>query len=766
MAALLAAVSCHQPSAKDTTASNGHDRNGVLHEVWKGIEGTHVKHLTDSPRYAKPADEVRALDSFEFRNIGDNYGSRSTALLVPPVTGNYTFWLASDDAGQLLLGADDTAARSRLVAEVKTHTAWNQWTKEAGQKSQPVPLEAGQAYFIQVLQKEGIYGDLMRVAWKGPGFRRKIIESKHLRLPSVGDKMQGRIDKTRKADAKQHALSDEAARYWKAGKTLPVKFCSRFPVDRQKPVPNDTGINVLMDQAHQTMFHALWGLRGFIRGQGFRVCTSLASLDCVLEPGRHNRIRLGVGDKEPFAWWPTPEFNVVTTSQQDLKAQYYTPKEREALTRFVENGGGLMVFGGLPADREQADGWSMNHFLRRFGARVTHNTDTSEGATHAALELDKEWEVLARGKQGRTIRARRTFGKGRIAIWEREAPLNPNANEDTPQTSQRKLKTLKQALTWLAEGKPPVGGDWKMPHMGGVGIFPELEQHLGGVVVYYSASQPEKAMRCIEDDIPKAARQILAWLPNKKFDEPYTIVMGAGSRGGWAIGARPRAAAVLAYDPHVILGTFAHEMVHTMGGPRNAKGELAGLSPHHNQGEAHAGWFQGKIAALFNPRIPGSEINLANEPCRDGNSILALEKKKGALLDLTTDFETAAGRKKWGYGQDWTKLWYIYQKLDDRFGPTWYPRWYWVRSTRWQDDPAHRETWTEMVEDMSIAVGEDLFPFFRKIGTTLDKDRLERIEFQGKTLELPVSPLDTGPAGKVRLDPIGDHTKPLARPGT
>ena len=359
IAALLAAVSCCRLSSKGATASDVHDRNGVLHEVWKGIEGTHVKHLTGSPRYAKPADEVRALDSFEFRSIGDNYGSRSTALLVPPVTGSYTFWLASDDAGQLLLSADDTAARSRLVAEVKTHTAWNQWTKEPGQKSQPVPLRAGQAYFIQALQKEGIYGDLMRVAWKGPGFRRKIIESKHLRLPSVGDKMQGRIDKTRKADAKQRALSDKAARYWKAGKTLPVRFCSIFPVDRQEPVPNDTGINVLMDQAHQTMFHALWGLRGFIRGQGFRVCTSLASLDCVLEPGRHNRIRLGVGDKEPFAWWPTPEFNVVTTSQQDLKAQYYTPKERKALTRFVENGGGLMVFGGLPAD--QGAGGRLEH---------------------------------------------------------------------------------------------------------------------------------------------------------------------------------------------------------------------------------------------------------------------------------------------------------------------------------------------------------------------------------------------------------------------
>ena len=80
---------------------------------------------------------------------------------------------------------------------------------------------------------------------------------------------------------------------------------------------------------------------------------------------------------------------------------------------------------------------------------------------------------------------------------------------------------------------------------------------------------------------------------------------------------------------------------------------------------------------------------------------------------------------------------------------------------RWRDDPGHRVTWDEMVEDMSIACGEDLFPFFRKVGTTLTRERLERIDFQGQTLELPVAPIDTSPAGNVCLDPIGDYTQPL-----
>ena len=85
-----------------------------------------------------------------------------------------------------------------------------------------------------------------------------------------------------------------------------------------------------------------------------------------------------------------------------------------------------------------------------------------------------------------------------------------------------------------------------------------------------------------------------------------------------------------------------------------------------------------------------------------------------------------------------------------------------VRATRWADSNK-TQSWDETVEDMSIAVGEDLFPFFKKIGTTLSKERFEKAELEGKTLTLPVAPLDLEPAGNVNLSPIGDYTKPLKR---
>ena len=62
---------------------------------------------------------------------------------------------------------------------------------------------------------------------------------------------------------------------------------------------------------------------------------------------------------------------------------------------------------------------------------------------------------------------------------------------------------------------------------------------------------------------------------------------------------------------------------------------------------------------------------------------------------------------------------------------------------------------------MSIAVGEDLFGFFRKIGTTLNKERFARAVFEGRNIELSVAPLEITPAGPVRLEPIGNYREPL-----
>jgi hypothetical protein len=62
---------------------------------------------------------------------------------------------------------------------------------------------------------------------------------------------------------------------------------------------------------------------------------------------------------------------------------------------------------------------------------------------------------------------------------------------------------------------------------------------------------------------------------------------------------------------------------------------------------------------------------------------------------------------------------------------------------------------------MSIAVGEDLFPFFISTGKELEKSRFSDAIFLNQIIHLPIAPIDAIPPGNVRLDAIDDYTKPL-----
>ena len=84
-----------------------------------------------------------------------------------------------------------------------------------------------------------------------------------------------------------------------------------------------------------------------------------------------------------------------------------------------------------------------------------------------------------------------------------------------------------------------------------------------------------------------------------------------------------------------------------------------------------------------------------------------------------------------------------------------------MQHTRWAEEPDRRLTWDEMAEDMSIAVGEDLFPFLRNAGLSLQKDRFESTVFNDEKIILPIAPISVSEAGNVDLRPIGDYRKKI-----
>lgn len=171
------------PSADRIAQSAGHVRQSVLisdrllpasvsgggsiqREYWLGVSGTSVAAI---PTGTTPSG-TNTLSSLEGPvNWADNYGSRIRGYILVPATGSYTFWLASDENGQLWLSPDTDPANKQMVASVSTSTASREWIKEAGQKSAPISLVAGQKYYVEVLQKEGTGNDNVAVGWSRPG---------------------------------------------------------------------------------------------------------------------------------------------------------------------------------------------------------------------------------------------------------------------------------------------------------------------------------------------------------------------------------------------------------------------------------------------------------------------------------------------------------------------------------------------------------------------------------------------------------------------
>ena len=99
-------------------------KSGVLKiSSWLGITGTPVQNLYDDQRYIDGTpDTVGAVFSFNSRDFypndaTENYGATVEGYLTPTESGDYDFFISSDDASQLYISTDDKEANLVLQAE-------------------------------------------------------------------------------------------------------------------------------------------------------------------------------------------------------------------------------------------------------------------------------------------------------------------------------------------------------------------------------------------------------------------------------------------------------------------------------------------------------------------------------------------------------------------------------------------------------------------------------------------------------------------------
>ena len=147
------------------TPAGNEEVGKISQEVWDNVTGTKVSTI---PVNSEPSS-VKDLTIFETAtNVADNYGSRVRGYVMVPETGNYTFWIASDDQSQLWLSTDDDPANKKKIAEVTGWTTSRQWERYPSQKSAAISLVANRKYYIEALHKEGTGGDNLAVGWQLP----------------------------------------------------------------------------------------------------------------------------------------------------------------------------------------------------------------------------------------------------------------------------------------------------------------------------------------------------------------------------------------------------------------------------------------------------------------------------------------------------------------------------------------------------------------------------------------------------------------------
>ena len=86
-----------------------------------------------------------------------NFNSRYRGFFVPPYDGLYTFYIRSDDNSRLFLSPNNSVEHAEVIAEAPFYSR-ERYNYFESQKSDPLELKSGQAYYLEALHHQTPYG--------------------------------------------------------------------------------------------------------------------------------------------------------------------------------------------------------------------------------------------------------------------------------------------------------------------------------------------------------------------------------------------------------------------------------------------------------------------------------------------------------------------------------------------------------------------------------------------------------------------------------
>lgn len=168
------------------TIAEAFGSGSIRREWWTNVDGWTVADGVLAKGYPdRPDGEANESRFSAPRSWGDLYFQRLRGFITPPFDGDYVFWIACDDDGELWLSQDDQPAGLRRIAVSPRTPNFGiqpeEWEYHASQRSADITLKRGQRYYVEARHKEGTGRDHVAVGWRLPdGTLERPIPGVHL----------------------------------------------------------------------------------------------------------------------------------------------------------------------------------------------------------------------------------------------------------------------------------------------------------------------------------------------------------------------------------------------------------------------------------------------------------------------------------------------------------------------------------------------------------------------------------------------------------
>ncbi|CAB4024376.1 Hypothetical predicted protein, partial [Paramuricea clavata] len=165
-------------------------KHGVKVNIWRDLATTDIQQLYNDPKYPGNPDEQRILSTFDYKNMGNYYGGRLSAVYQPLQTGNYTLYAACTDKCEVFLRDWESGGKLEKIISLMKSTRYKVWNQYPAQKSKAIYLEKGKFYELVATVKEARSTDYLTVAVELPSGKfiapipaeRLFIDTKEVKL--------------------------------------------------------------------------------------------------------------------------------------------------------------------------------------------------------------------------------------------------------------------------------------------------------------------------------------------------------------------------------------------------------------------------------------------------------------------------------------------------------------------------------------------------------------------------------------------------------